>query len=589
MRKQIAILNQFTVFLRRRPGSLPAGMLMALALFVSYIPGHAQPLYENVATATTSGDGTLSGLTISVPASTSGGSVGDLLVLVHGVNINPTTQTPSGWTAVTGHAGANEAICSSQIPEGIRCQLSVFWKFSDGTETNVFINLTNPGSPRQVAGAVLRYSNTHTASPIGPVMSQPGTGTTLTAPATTTTEANSLVLRLGLADANGPDNAADALSGGPATERFNLQTRTPVNFNAVFLAGSDAVQAAAGGTGTATWTGGDGNWRASTITIRPMQTIVSADLSVSKDDGQTKVNAGASITYTIVASNSAGSTDDVTGAKVSDMFPAALSCTWTCGASGAATCTAAGSGDIDDTVDLPVGDSVTYSATCLIDSGATGTIMNTATIDGPDDLILQDGDESNNFDSDTTQINQPPVAVCADAVVNADASCQASASIDGGSNDPDGDLPLIITQDPPGPYSLGDTGVTLNVEDQLGLTDSCQAMVTVVDASDPVIACNNPATITPPDPLLSFTATAEDNCGVASVSISSFSCHRVNGAGKVIDLTKSCMVSAAGATINIPKSNGVGTIIAWTVNAEDGSGNTTSTDCSIEVVIPGQN
>ena len=42
--------------------------------------------------------------------------------------------------------------------------------------------------------------------------------------------------------------------------------------------------------------------------------------------------------------------------------------------------TASGAGDINDTLGLPNGSSVTYMATCAIDSGATGTLSNTATI-----------------------------------------------------------------------------------------------------------------------------------------------------------------------------------------------------------------
>lgn len=58
------------------------------------MPALAQPVFEGVETATTSG--TMSGLTIDVPASTIGGAVGDLLVAVVGWEINPSTQTPSG-------------------------------------------------------------------------------------------------------------------------------------------------------------------------------------------------------------------------------------------------------------------------------------------------------------------------------------------------------------------------------------------------------------------------------------------------------------------------------------------------------------
>ncbi|HUU45424.1 MAG TPA: hypothetical protein VM118_06785, partial [Acidobacteriota bacterium] len=60
--------------------------------------------------------------------------------------------------------------------------------------------------------------------------------------------------------------------------------------------------------------------------------------------------------------------------------------------------------------------------------------------------------------------NAPPVVLCSDVTVAADAFCEATASIDNGSYDPDGN-PMTIVQTPPGPYPLGDTDVWLIVSD----------------------------------------------------------------------------------------------------------------------------
>ena len=105
---------------------------------------------------------------------------------------------------------------------------------------------------------------------------------------------------------------------------------------------------------------------------------LSADLAITKTNGTTTSVPGANTTYTITASNAGA--DDVTGATVADTFPAALSCTWTCAGAGGGTCTAAGSGNLNDLVNLPAGGSVTYTATCSIAAGATGTLSNTATV-----------------------------------------------------------------------------------------------------------------------------------------------------------------------------------------------------------------
>ena len=100
--------------------------------------------------------------------------------------------------------------------------------------------------------------------------------------------------------------------------------------------------------------GDTGNIRAWSVIITPaICDAPAADLAITKTDGVTAATPGGSVTYTITASNAGP--DGVTGATVADTFPAALACTWTCVGAGGGTCTAAGSGNINDTVDLPVG------------------------------------------------------------------------------------------------------------------------------------------------------------------------------------------------------------------------------------------
>ncbi|NIS75953.1 MAG: hypothetical protein GTO08_11925 [Deltaproteobacteria bacterium] len=178
------------------------------------------------------------------------------------------------------------------------------------------------------------------------------------------------------------------------------------------------------------------------------------------------------------------------------------------------------------------------------------------------------------------------MADCADVIVDADASCLADTSIDNGSFDPDGD-PITLSQDPPGPYSLGDTSVTLTVEDNQGAFDTCTATVTVIDNTLPEIECNSPDTIVPPDVPISFTASASDNCLDPSVEIMEYDCFMFTMKGKRIDKTEGCVVQIPDDTITISDSGGVGDHITWTVTATDSSGNTTTTSCEVEVVNPG--
>lgn len=87
-----------------------------------------------------------------------------------------------------------------------------------------------------------------------------------------------------------------------------------------------------------------------------------------------------------------------------------------------------------------------------------------------------------------TRCNQSPVAQCHNVLVSASANCTASASINNGSSDPDGDA-ITIMQSPAGPYQKGTTTVTLTVTDSHGATATCQATVTVADATAPTINC----------------------------------------------------------------------------------------------------
>ncbi len=121
-----------------------------------------------------------------------------------------------------------------------------------------------------------------------------------------------------------------------------------------------------------------------------------ADLAITKTNGTTTSTPGGTTTYTITASNPVGG-DPVTGATVTDTFPASLSCSTTCAGAGGGTCTAGPfTGNINDTVNLPAGASVTYTSVCQIAASATGTLSNTATI-----TSATDPNPANNSATDT--------------------------------------------------------------------------------------------------------------------------------------------------------------------------------------------
>ncbi len=125
----------------------------------------------------------------------------------------------------------------------------------------------------------------------------------------------------------------------------------------------------------------------------------SANLAITKTNGTTSSTPGGSTTYTIVASNTGPS--NANGSTVADTFPASLTCTWTCVGAGGGTCTASGSGNISDTVNLPSGASTTYTASCAISAGATGTLSNTATVGAPGGVTDPIPGNNSATDSDT--------------------------------------------------------------------------------------------------------------------------------------------------------------------------------------------
>jgi uncharacterized repeat protein (TIGR01451 family) len=124
-----------------------------------------------------------------------------------------------------------------------------------------------------------------------------------------------------------------------------------------------------------------------------------ADLAITKDDGLTSAVPGTTIVYTIRVSNN-DRLIDVAGAQVQDLFSTQFtSVNWTATpTAGSSVSAPSGSGDIDVTVDLLAGGSVTFTVTAAISPTATGTITNTATVTPPPNLI--DPDLTNNSATD---------------------------------------------------------------------------------------------------------------------------------------------------------------------------------------------
>jgi uncharacterized repeat protein (TIGR01451 family) len=145
-----------------------------------------------------------------------------------------------------------------------------------------------------------------------------------------------------------------------------------------------------------------------TIVMAAAPPTGTADLSISKTDGVADVTAGDPVSYTIVVSNAGP--DPATGATVTDTLPATLSgVTWTCSAAVGATCAASGNGNLNTTVDLPMGGTATFTVNGTLSAAATGTLVNTATVATP--AGVSDPNSADNSATDTDTITSSGVTV----------------------------------------------------------------------------------------------------------------------------------------------------------------------------------
>jgi choice-of-anchor B domain-containing protein len=126
--------------------------------------------------------------------------------------------------------------------------------------------------------------------------------------------------------------------------------------------------------------------------------------------------------------------------------------------------------------------------------------------------------------------NIDPVAICQNYTAELDANGQvvvAASSVDGGSSDDSGSISINLNNNTFDCSDIGTNSVTLTVTDPSGNTDTCTAIITVVDNLAPVIDCPSDINVaydagqtyfTLPDYVGDNTVTATDNCN-ASVSI----------------------------------------------------------------------
>ncbi|HET7843917.1 MAG TPA: proprotein convertase P-domain-containing protein, partial [Xanthomonadales bacterium] len=302
-------------------------------------------------TCTASGSGNINDTTVNLPT---GGSV---------------TYTASCTVAAAATGSlSNTATVSSAIPDPTPGNNSATDTDTLTPQADLAVTKTD-GVTTVAAGGSTTY--TITASNAGP-SNAPGSTVADTFPASETCTWTCVGAGGGTCTASGSGNISDT-TNLPAGGSVTYTASCAISAGATGSISNTATVAAPAGVTDPT-PGNNSATDTDTVTA-------AADLSITKTDGVTTATPGGSVTYTIVANNAGPSA--ATGATVADTFPATETCTWTCVGAGGGTCTASGSGNIADTVNLPSGGSVTYTASCTISAAATGTLSNTATVAAP--------------------------------------------------------------------------------------------------------------------------------------------------------------------------------------------------------------
>ena len=185
-----------------------------------------------------------------------------------------TVSAPTGWTSI--NQGTSPGGAST---------LGVWYRVADGTESSTY-TFTWTGD-QEAAGSISRYVGVDTSDPIDGSGVSTGTSTAPTAPSVTTSNADSVVLRI-----FGSDGSETVTAPSGTTERFDLRSSATAG-DATTTAGADASQATAGASGTAAFTlGSSQEWRAVTVVINSDPSLS----SIANGHWEVRVDMSSSVT-----------------------------------------------------------------------------------------------------------------------------------------------------------------------------------------------------------------------------------------------------------------------------------------------------
>ncbi len=377
------------------PATIPVGTISTLTFTITNPPSNAVTL-TNVSFT----DTFPSGMTVAI-APNSAQCGGTVTSTSNSITLNGGSIVPNGSCTVSANViGA---------------------KSGDLNNTSGAVASTNGGTGNTASATLTVVSPPLISKSFSPSSTYLGNKSTLTftvtAPAGNTVALNGVnfndALPAGLQVANPPNASASAGCGSPIFTPSAGDTTLAFSGGTIAVDGTciltvDVAPTAAGTYNNTTnpiaSTNGGTGATSNTATLTVDQ---AADLSITKTDGKLSVGRGENVTYAVVVNNAGPS--DVTGASVFDTFPSSLTnVTWSCTPGTGAACTASGSGNISDTVNIPAGSNVTYTVSATVSNAATTNIVNTASIVAP--AGVTDSNSSNNSATDTDHLNRLTIA-----------------------------------------------------------------------------------------------------------------------------------------------------------------------------------
>jgi hypothetical protein len=254
-----------------------------------------------------------------------------------------------------------------------------------------------------------------------------------------------------------------------------------------------------------------------------------------------------------------------------------------------------------DAVVMEIDPGTGSSSTPILFGGAQDDFANGAAASGADLYVVGESRSFASGEGNTVgqndvmllrySVNQTPVARCKNVTVSAGPNCDAEASIDDGSFDPDTGDTITLMQSPNGPYPLGTTSVTLTVTDNHGASSQCMANVTVVDTTPPAItgASASPSSLSPANHKMvnvTINYSVSDNCDASPACVLSVTSNEpVNGTGGGDTSPDWEVIDAHHVRLRAERAGGgSGRVYSITITCTDESANTTSR--SVTVTVP---